>query len=153
VAVIWTRVAVILVTLALEVGVPLQAYRRPDRDATDAAGALAQRNPEPARIANPVAADATSLAAGKQLFEKNCASCHGRTGKGDGAMGEELNPKPADLTSAERKHGSSDGEIFTVIKDGVKGTGMKSFNSKVTTHQIWDLVNYVRSLSTPAKSH
>jgi mono/diheme cytochrome c family protein len=112
----------------------------------------AHHHPEAEKNQNPVAADATSIAAGKQLFEKNCASCHGKTGVGDGAMGSELNPKPSNLTDAEWKHGSSDGEIFAVIKDGVKGTGMKGFNSKLTAHQIWDTVNYVRSLG-PAKSH
>src|SRR6478752_3050831 len=66
--------------------------------------------------------------AAKQIYEKNCANCHGKTGTGDGAMGAELNPKPANLVDADWKHGSSDGEIFEVIKDGVKGTGMKSFN-------------------------
>jgi high-affinity iron transporter len=147
-----SSVALTLPALAMALAVALQAHRRPNADAA-AAGALAQRNAAAARIANPVQADAASLAAGRQLFEKNCASCHGNSGKGDGQMGEELNPKPADLTRAERKHGSSDGEIFVVIRDGVKGTGMKSFNSKLTTRQIWDLVNYVRSLSTPAKSH
>jgi cbb3-type cytochrome c oxidase subunit III len=116
------------------------------------AGAGAHQHPEAAKLKNPVAADATSIAAGKQAFEKNCANCHGKTGVGDGMMGAELNPKPSNLTDADWKHGSSDGEIFTVIKDGVKGTGMKSFNSKLTTKQIWDVVNYVRTLG-PAKSH
>src|SRR4029450_1160181 len=103
-------------------------------------------------IKNPVAADAASIAAGQQVYEKNCASCHGKTGAGDGAMGAELNPKPANLAGAEWKHGSTDGEIYTVIKDGVKGTGMKAFNSKLATKDIWNVVNYVHSLS-PAKSH
>ena len=67
-------------------------------------------------------------------------------------MGEDLDPKPADLTDAEWKHGPSDGEIFTVIRDGVKGTGMKSFSKKLTVHQIWDVINYVRSIG-PSKSH
>src|SRR5262245_11883521 len=112
----------------------------------------AHHHPEAAKITNPVAADAASIAAGKQIYEKNCASCHGKTGAGDGAMGSELNPKPSVLSDADWKHGSSDGEIFTVIKDGVKGTGMKAFNSKLTTKDIWNVVNYVRSLG-PAKSH
>jgi mono/diheme cytochrome c family protein len=94
-----------------------------------------------------VAADATSIAAGKQLYDKQCAGCHGDSGKGDGSMGEELNPKPANLADADWKHGSSDGEIFTVIRDGVKNTGMKPYSRKLTTHQIWDVVNYVRSLA------
>jgi mono/diheme cytochrome c family protein len=112
----------------------------------------AHTHPEAAKVKNPVAADATSIAAGKQIYEKNCANCHGATGTGDGKMGAELNPKPSNLTDAEWKHGSSDGEIFAVIKGGVKGTGMKSFNSKLTEHQIWDAVNYIRTLA-PAKSH
>lgn len=119
----------------------------------EAYGAYGAQHPDAAKAKNPVTADATSIAAGKQLFEKNCASCHGKTGKGDGMMGEELNPKPADLTSTTRKHGTTDGEVFAVVKDGVKGTGMKGFNSKLTTHQLWDVVNYVQTLSGPAKSH
>jgi mono/diheme cytochrome c family protein len=99
-----------------------------------------------AALRNPVVASAASIAAGKIQYEKQCAGCHGDSGKGDGAMGEELNPKPADLTDAEWKHGSTDGEIFTVIHDGVKTTGMKPFARKMTTHQMWDLVNYLRSL-------
>src|SRR5262245_12788456 len=112
----------------------------------------AHHHAEAAKVQNPVAADASSIAAGKQVYEKNCASCHGKTGAGDGAMGAELNPKPSNLSDGEWKHGSTDGEIYTVIKDGVKGTGMKAFNSKLATKDIWNVVNYVRSLS-PAKSH
>ncbi|HEY7288932.1 MAG TPA: c-type cytochrome [Vicinamibacterales bacterium] len=112
----------------------------------------AHHHPEAAKQKNPVAADATSIAAGKQVYEKSCANCHGATGTGDGKMGAELNPKPANLADNEWKHGSSDGEIFAVIKDGVKGTGMRSFNSKLTEHQMWDVINYIHTLA-PAKSH
>jgi mono/diheme cytochrome c family protein len=100
----------------------------------------------PQALKNPVAADARSIAAGKQVFDKQCASCHGDHGKGDGPMGEELNPRPADLSDADWKHGSTDGDIFTVVHDGVKNTGMRAFGHKMTAHQMWDVVNYVRSL-------
>ena len=76
----------------------------------------------------------------------DAASAQRDTGKGDGKMGEEMNPKPGDLTDASWKHGSSDGEIFTFIRDGAKGTGMKSYRRKLTTHEIWDVVNYIRSI-------
>jgi cbb3-type cytochrome c oxidase subunit III len=112
----------------------------------------AHTHPEAAKLQNPVAADAASIAAGKQVYEKNCANCHGKTGAGDGAMGSELNPKPSNFTDADWKHGSTDGEIYTVIKDGAKGTGMKAFNSKLAAKDIWNVVNYIRSLG-PAKSH
>ena len=106
----------------------------------------AHHHPEAAKNKNPVAPDAQSIAAGKEIYDKQCAGCHGDAGKGDGAMGEELNPKPANLTDADWKHGSTDGEIFTVIRDGVKNTGMKPYARKMTAHQMWDVVNYVRSI-------
>ena len=112
----------------------------------------AHHHPEAAKIQNPVAADATSVAAGQKLYVKHCSECHGDTGKGDGEMAEDLNPKPANLTDADWKHGSSDGEIFVVVRDGVKGTGMKSFAKKMTTHEMWDVVNYLRSIG-PKASH
>src|SRR4029077_7038593 len=95
---------------------------------------------------NPVNADETSISAGKKLFSSNCVSCHGETGLGDGKMATQLNPKPANLVDETWIHGSSDGEIFIVIRDGVKDTGMKAFGSKMPAHQIWDVVNYLRSI-------
>jgi mono/diheme cytochrome c family protein len=112
----------------------------------------AHHHAEAAKIQNPVAADATSVAEGQKLYTKYCSECHGDAGKGDGEMSGDLNPKPADLTDAEWKHGSTDGEIFVVIRDGVKGTGMKPFSKKMETHQIWDVVNYIRSIG-PKPSH
>ena len=106
----------------------------------------AHHHPEAAKIENPVKADATSIAEGQKLYTKYCSECHGDTGKGDGEMAGDLNPKPADLTDAEWKHGSTDGEIFVVIRDGIKGTGMKTFAKKMTEHQMWDTVNYIRSI-------
>jgi S-disulfanyl-L-cysteine oxidoreductase SoxD len=112
----------------------------------------AHRHPQAAKMTNPVQADANSIAAGKTLYDKHCAGCHGETGKGDGSMGADLDPKPPDLTDSEWKHGSTDGELFLVIRDGAKGTGMKPFAKKLTPHQIWDVINYVHSIG-PAKSH
>jgi len=110
------------------------------------------RHPEAAKMKNPVKADATSIAAGQKLYDSNCAGCHGDTGKGDGSMGEDLNPKPSNLVDADWKHGSTDGELFLVIRDGARNTGMKAFGKKMTAHQIWDVINYIRSIG-PAKSH
>jgi mono/diheme cytochrome c family protein len=61
-------------------------------------------------------------------------------------------PKPSDLTDADWTHGSTDGELFLVIRDGAKGTGMKPFSKKMTARQIWNVVNYLRTIG-PAKSH
>jgi mono/diheme cytochrome c family protein len=106
----------------------------------------AHRHPAAEAIKNPVAPDAASIENGKTLYTKHCTQCHGESGKGDGEMAEEYTPKPADLTDAQWKHGSSDGEIFVVIRDGVKNTGMKPFAKKLQTRQMWDVVNYLRSI-------
>ena len=106
----------------------------------------AHQHADAAKLKNPVAANAASLAAGKKLYDAQCASCHGATGKGDGKGGELLKPKPSDMTDAEWKHGSTDGEIFTVIRDGSKQTGMRAYGSRIPTNDIWNLVNYVRTL-------
>lgn len=106
-----------------------------------------------AKLKNPVAADAKSIGEGKKLYGAQCASCHGLAGKGDGKGGALLKPLPADFTDDTWKHGSGDGDIFVVIRDGIKQTGMRAFGGRLTTQEIWHLVNYLRTLGPkPAKA-
>ncbi len=131
---------------AAAVSVALAAHDLQEHQHPATHPAEAHPHPQAAALRNPVAPDATSIAAGRQLYDKHCAGCHGDAGKGDGSMGEELNPKPANLVDADWKHGSTDGEIFTLIRDGARGTGMKAYSRKLTAHQVWDVVNYIRSI-------
>ena len=101
-------------------------------------------------LKNPVPVNATTLAEGKQLFTKLCVSCHGPLGKGDGKAGAALKEPPADLSDEMWEHGSTDAEIFTVIRDGVKGTPMRGFAGRMTAKELWTVTNYVRALG-PAK--
>jgi len=107
---------------------------------------------EAAKLANPVASSPSSIAAGKKLFDAQCASCHGPMGQGDGKGGQMLKPPPSDLTDATWKHGSSDGEVFVVIRDGSAKTGMRPYGSRLAVTDLWNLVNYIRTLGpTPPK--
>jgi mono/diheme cytochrome c family protein len=116
--------------------------------------AAAQQHPDAAKMKKPVAASPASIAAGKKLYDSQCASCHGATGKGDGKGGALLKPTPSDLTDADWKHGQTDGEIFTIIRDGSPQTGMRGYGSRIPANDIWNLVNYVRSLGPKTtKSH
>jgi mono/diheme cytochrome c family protein len=136
---------ILALTAALPMALAAHDWQEHQHPTTHPAGG-AHRHPGAAKLKNAVPANAASIAAGKQLYDKQCAGCHGDTGTGDGAMGEELNPKPANLVDADWKHGSSDGEIFVVIRDGVKNSGMKPYAGKLTAHQMWDVVNFLRSI-------
>ena len=121
----------------------------------DAHDAGAHTHAEAAKIANPVKATPASIAAGQKIYDTQCATCHGATGKGDGKMAASITtgPKPSDLSDATWKHGSTDGEIFTLIKDGSKGTGMRAFGSRLKPEDIWNVVNYLRTLGPAKPSH
>lgn len=93
---------------------------------------------------NPVPADETSLARGRQLFKTNCVMCHGAEGKGNGSVAAFfIKKKPADLTSP-LVQSKSDGAIFMVLSNGF-GL-MPALNENFTVRERWDLVNFVRTL-------
>ena len=100
-----------------------------------------------ARRPNPVKPRPESLASGKKIFGFDCAQCHGAAGDGKGNVPKDL--KMADLTKAETLKDFSDGALFYRIKKG--HGGMPPEGDRVQTDQLWDLVNYVRSL-VPAET-
>jgi len=108
-------------------------------------------NANPKTIKNPVPATPESLANGKRLYDRLCAECHGATGHGDGPTSRKLalagEPRSPDLTDDKWDHGSTDGEIFVDIRDGL-GSTMRGLNGKpgIGPEEMWHLVNYVRSL-------
>ena len=95
-------------------------------------------------LKNPVAANEASIATGRDLYELNCMFCHGEKGLGDGTMAP---AGTANLVDREWKYGSTDGEIFTVIKEGVgPAFEMPPGKEMLSDTQIWHVVNYLRSI-------
>jgi mono/diheme cytochrome c family protein len=101
-------------------------------------------NPEAAKITNAVPSTPESIAAGRQTFGRLCVRCHGPLGKGDGG-GAGAGGQPADLTDGMWDFGASDGEIFSVIRDGTSAD-MESYAERISPAEIWQLVNYIRSI-------
>jgi mono/diheme cytochrome c family protein len=102
-------------------------------------------NPEAAKIKNPVAATPESVAAGKRAYGQLCANCHGPSGMGDGSNGGL--DQPSDLTDGVWDFGSTDGEIFTVIRDGLSGKDMGGYGERLKEADIWNVVNFIRTLA------
>ena len=88
------------------------------------------------------------VVAGRAIYEKSCASCHGMRGMGDGAAAAGLNPKPPAIGSAQEMHDRSPALLFRIMSVGVAGTPMAGFSSQLTPNQRWNVVSYLMSLRT-----
>lgn len=95
------------------------------------------------KMKNPVKSDAASLKLGKELYTKNCKSCHGVSGKGDGPKAEKIDISCGDFTTAEFAK-TSPGELYWKITEGRKP--MPSYKEKMEDEDRWAVVNYVKSL-------
>ncbi len=96
-----------------------------------------------AREPNPVKPTPESIAEGKRIYSYDCASCHGVNGDGKTGVANDL--KVPDLTDPARQKDRTDGEVFYILKNG--HGDMPPEGNRVKTEQLWDLVNYVRSLA------
>ena len=94
------------------------------------------------KMVNPVKPTAESLAQGKKYYGYDCAMCHGQNGNGKGEV--ENSGKIPDFTDAATMKDMSDGEMFCSLKVG-RGH-MPLENVRVSQNELWNLVNYVRSL-------
>ena len=92
---------------------------------------------------NPYAGDARVAKLGEYQFRSNCAFCHGLGARGGG--------RGPDLTRANKRHGTSDAELFHNIHDGIPGTAMPAATNGgigvgMSDEEIWQVVNYIRSV-------
>ena len=110
-------------------------------------------SPSATTAGNPVASTPESIAAGKRAYDANCAACHGNLAQGAVKAGmtisiieEQRGKQPPDLTDDQWDHGSSDGDIFAVVKRGLPPTMMAGFDGRISDEDIWSIVNYLRTL-------
>ena len=85
---------------------------------------------------------------GKKIFTKKakpmaCKMCHGDKGDGGGKLGAALKPKPRNFTCKKTMKDVTPGQMFWIIKNGSKGTGMAPFKT-LKDNEIWDVIKYIR---------
>ena len=88
------------------------------------------------------------VAKGKELYDVNCAVCHGAGGNGDGVGGAALNPKPRNFHTpgAEWKNGNSTKAIYVTLANGIPGGGMASYKALPPADRV-ALVHYVHTFA------
>jgi mono/diheme cytochrome c family protein len=94
---------------------------------------------------NPLAPSTETLHDARLHFADHCSICHSNDGGGDNMIGQGLYPKPPDLRRP-RTQNLSDGELFWIIENGVRFTGMPAFSSHGTQDDSWKLVLFIRHL-------
>lgn len=99
------------------------------------------------QVGNPLAASDEVLLSARAHWADHCASCHGNDGKGDTAMGRNLYPRAPDMTRSATQE-LSDGELFWIIENGIKLTGMPAWGTPGPEDdaESWELVHFIRQL-------
>ena len=109
-------------------------------------------SPEDAAKKNPIRFTDASVARGKKVFVTQCALCHGEKGDGKGDLAKEMSLTMPDFTQTDSLSKRTDGELFTIVAVGKDA--MPSQKGRMPAPQIWNVVNFLRSLSgqVPAKA-
>ena len=119
-------------------------------DAAPGHPAAPHGHPEARELTNPVTGTPESVASGAAAYATHCAACHGATGRGDGALAAAsaaYGPRPSNLADRTWQHGGSDGEVFVAIRDGIgPDFAMDAFRDRLAETEIWNVVNFLRSL-------
>jgi mono/diheme cytochrome c family protein len=97
-------------------------------------------------LSNPMQASPEVLVEARRHFADHCASCHGNDGGGATEMGQKLYPRVPDMRLAQTQN-LSDGEIYYIIENGVRFTGMPAWGTGgANDHDTWHLVLFIRHL-------
>lgn len=118
-----TKVETTLANMAKDVVVPIEAESKP----------------------NPLAVNKNTLIEGRKVYLQSCAICHGTDGHGHTELGRGMYPPAMDLTSPHVQHWN-DPELFWIIQNGVRLTGMPSWKSTISKQDTWKLVNFIHDL-------
>ena len=91
--------------------------------------------------------DAISISHGSHLYAEYCADCHGPQGKGNGKLAQTLSTEPTDLLTEPHTVRHTVGNFYHWIAHGLPGTAMPGFSENLDEEDIWDVVNFLHTLS------
>ena len=92
------------------------------------------------------------LAEGRAIYEKNCATCHGALGRGDGPASAGMNPAPPAIGTSEAMHTVTPALMYRIVSVGVAGTPMAGWADRLSADERWNVVAYVNGMrATPGE--
>ena len=97
-----------------------------------------------ADIHTPPRFTAAEVQAGLRDYDANCVSCHGGPAVARAAWASGMTPSPPYLLYASRQW--TPPELYWIVRNGVKMTGMPAWNASLTDGQIWDVVAFLEAL-------
>jgi mono/diheme cytochrome c family protein len=100
---------------------------------------------EAGKKANPLPETDEVVSQGQEVFLGSCAQCHAADARGDTNIGRHMDPPAMDLTSAHVQHWS-DAELFWIIQNGVRLTGMPAWRSSISENDTWKLAHFIHHL-------
>ena len=153
------RAVVILIIAGLAIGIGVFAFLRTAAHGFSArdepttferlAARFARSAAMPASVKsrqNPMSNTAEVLADARAHWADHCATCHANNGSGDTEMGRNMYPRAPDMRKPETQN-LTDGELFFIIENGIRLTGMPAWGgSKTSAEDSWKLVRFIRHL-------
>ncbi len=118
-----SKVEIVLANMAKDVVIPIEAEDRK----------------------NPLPASEQVIQQGKEIYAQSCALCHGTDGHSRTDLGRGMYPPAMDLTSPHAQHWT-DAELFWIVQNGVRLTGMPSWKRTISESDTWKLVHFVHNL-------
>ena len=149
-----------LIAIAIAIVFAIGAFLRENWGANETPGlletllakvALHRARSAESEVKNPLAATPENLEAGRSIYEKQCAFCHGLDGSGQGASGPQFYPPVPSLLHRDNDS-LTEGQIRSIAKSGIRYTAMPSFERMLSDEEIWKVTLWVRHLQSQSQS-
>jgi len=104
-----------------------------------------------AAVRVPPLNNAAWIEEGRQTYHEMCRVCHGGVGTARSPFAMGLYPAPPVLSTPSLQASLTDGELFWIVRNGFKMTGMPAFEAVLSDEEVWQVTAFVRTLSRPAR--
>jgi mono/diheme cytochrome c family protein len=112
---------------------------------------LARSRAADAELKNPLPPSEATLTEGRAIYDQHCAFCHGKDGSGPGAAGMQFYPPVPSLQNPSEP--SSEGQVFSIVKLGIRYTAMPAFNKLLRDEDIWKVTAFVKTLKQSGENN